>query len=136
MRPTRCREKYAELFGDPTAAGNRARLARRAGWRVQAPTEVVGHNMGFDLPFLMRLGFTPGRVVDTVLASQVLHAGDVVAKHGLRDVAARHLGLTLDKEPQQADWAGTRTLAGRRRLGVTRYTEKLNTPIQVPVWTA
>ncbi|HYH69232.1 MAG TPA: DNA polymerase, partial [Urbifossiella sp.] len=24
----------------------------------------------------------------------------------------------------------TRTLAGRRRLGVTRYTEKLNTPIQ------
>src|SRR5262249_182355 len=37
---------------------------------------VVGHNLGFDLPFLMRHGFTPGRVYDTMLASQVLYAGD------------------------------------------------------------
>ncbi|HYH69594.1 MAG TPA: hypothetical protein VD866_33165, partial [Urbifossiella sp.] len=43
-----------------------------------ATAGVVGHNLGFDLPFLMRLGFTPGRVVDTLLASQVLHAGDIV----------------------------------------------------------
>jgi ribonuclease D len=74
-----------------------------------ARAEVVGHNLGFDLPFLMRLGFTPGRVVDTMLASQVLHAGDLAARHGLRDVAARHLGLTLEKELQQADWAGPLT---------------------------
>ncbi|HYH67807.1 MAG TPA: hypothetical protein VD866_24130, partial [Urbifossiella sp.] len=74
-----------------------------------AGVDVVGHNLGFDLPFLMRIGFAPGRVIDTMLASQVLHAGDIAVKHGLRDVAVRHLGLTLDKELQQADWAGTLT---------------------------
>ncbi|MBN9520298.1 DUF3987 domain-containing protein, partial [bacterium] len=89
-------------FADPAAA-----LAPV--FEALAGVAVVGHNLGFDLPFLMRLGFTPGRVIDTMLASQVLHAGDMATRHGLRDVAARHLGLTLDKELQQADWAGDLT---------------------------
>ncbi|MBN9523104.1 DUF3987 domain-containing protein, partial [bacterium] len=89
-------------FADPAAA-----LAPV--FEALATTGVVGHNLGFDTPFLMRLGFTPGRVIDTMLASQVLHAGDMATRHGLRDVAARHLGLTLDKELQQADWAGDLT---------------------------
>jgi hypothetical protein len=33
------REKNAELFGEPTTAGNRAWLARRVGWRLQALAE-------------------------------------------------------------------------------------------------
>jgi hypothetical protein len=33
------REKYADLFGEPTAAGDRAWLARRVGWRLQALAE-------------------------------------------------------------------------------------------------
>lgn len=38
--------------------------------------EVVGHNLQFDLRWLCSLGFVPGRVYDTMLASQVLHAGE------------------------------------------------------------
>jgi DNA polymerase I len=68
--------------------------------------ELVGHNLGFDLPFLMRLGFVPGRVLDTMLASQVLHAGNRAIGHSLKEVAHRHLGVTLDKEMQTADWSG------------------------------
>ena len=71
--------------------------------------EVIGHNLGFDLPFLIRLGFTPGRVGDTILASQLLHAGEITTKHGLKDVAARVLGLILDKDLQLANWSGPLT---------------------------
>ena len=63
-----------------------------------AGRELIGHNLGFDLPFLARLGFVPGRVQDTMLASQVLEAGDRSARHGLKDVVARHLGRVIDKE--------------------------------------
>jgi DNA polymerase I-like protein with 3'-5' exonuclease and polymerase domains len=75
-------------------------------WPALAATEVVGHNLGFDLPFLMKLGFVPGRVRDTMLASQVLHAGDRSVSHALKDVAQQRLGITLDKELQTADWSG------------------------------
>ena len=71
--------------------------------------EVIGHNFGFDLPFLLRLGFTPGRVGDTILASQLLHAGEITTRHGLKDVAARVLSLTLDKDLQSANWSGPLT---------------------------
>src|SRR5262249_14812010 len=37
--------------------------------------EVIGHHLQFDLRFLAPLGFIPGRVYDTRLASQVLYAG-------------------------------------------------------------
>jgi DNA polymerase I-like protein with 3'-5' exonuclease and polymerase domains len=75
-------------------------------WPVLAGVEVVGHNLGFDLPFLMKLGFVPGRVRDTMLASQVLHAGDRSIGHALKELAHRHLGLAVDKELQTADWSG------------------------------
>jgi DNA polymerase I-like protein with 3'-5' exonuclease and polymerase domains len=80
-------------------------------WPVLAGVEVVGHNLGFDLPFLMKLGFVPGRVRDTMLASQVLHAGDRTIGHSLKELAQRHLGLNLDKELQTADWSGPLTQA-------------------------
>lgn len=73
-------------------------------WASLASVELVGHNLGFDLPFLMRLGFTPGRLADTMLASQILGAGDITTRHTLKDIAARHLDRTLDKELQNADW--------------------------------
>ena len=72
--------------------------------------EVVGHNIAFDLRMLAPLGFVPGRVFDTMLASQVLHAGERTAtnaplRHGLDDAADRELGHTLDKSHQKADWS-------------------------------
>src|SRR4051794_9548273 len=33
------RDKYAEVFGEPAISGNRAWLARRVGWRMQALAE-------------------------------------------------------------------------------------------------
>ncbi|HYH63968.1 MAG TPA: DUF2924 domain-containing protein [Urbifossiella sp.] len=39
MTAAELREKYAELFGEPAASGNRAWLARRVGWRMQARAE-------------------------------------------------------------------------------------------------
>jgi DNA polymerase I-like protein with 3'-5' exonuclease and polymerase domains len=77
---------------------------------VLAQVEVLGHNLQFDLRFLARLGFTPGRVFDTQLASQVLHAGEradnnALLRHALKDVAARELGRGVDKSEQTSDWS-------------------------------
>ncbi len=89
-------------FPDPRAAFDEL-------FEVLARAGIVGHNLGFDLPFLIRLGFTPGRVFDTIIASQVMHAGNIAIRHGLKDVAARVLGLTIDKTEQKADWSKTLT---------------------------
>ncbi|HYH67848.1 MAG TPA: DUF2924 domain-containing protein [Urbifossiella sp.] len=39
MTAAELRDKYAAVFGEPAASGNRAWLARRVGWRVQALAE-------------------------------------------------------------------------------------------------
>jgi DNA polymerase-1 len=70
---------------------------------------IVGHNLGFDLPFLMRLGFTPGRVFDTILASQILQAGDITADNSLKAVAKHYLDITLEKSHQKDDWSDSLT---------------------------
>ncbi|AWM36961.1 DNA polymerase I, thermostable [Gemmata obscuriglobus] len=93
-----------DLFALPDPAAALAPLLE-----ALTAVEVVGQNLGFDLPFLMRLGFVPGRVRDTMLASQVLHAGNRTTGHSLKDLAHRHLGLELDKGLQTADWSGPLT---------------------------
>src|SRR5262249_48933760 len=55
-----------------------------------AGVEVIGHNLQFDLRVLASLGFAPGRVYDTLLASRVLYAGrrddkNAPLRHGLGD---------------------------------------------------
>lgn len=76
-----------------------------------AGVEVVGHNLQFDLQFLARLGFVPGVAFDTMVASQLLHAGDREAdtnarmRHGLVDVLERELGIAVDKAQQKSDWS-------------------------------
>lgn len=73
--------------------------------------EVVGHNLQFDLRFLAKLGFVPGNVFCTMLAGQVLHAGERDddtngwIKHSLAVVLERELGVTLDKRHQKSDWS-------------------------------
>jgi hypothetical protein len=39
MPVSRLRERYAEVFGEPTASGNRQWLYRRVAWRIQALAE-------------------------------------------------------------------------------------------------
>jgi hypothetical protein len=65
---------------------------------------LVAHNALFDLGFLASFGFEAGEVADTMLLSQLLHAGAKVeplkrgqTSHSLDSVAERELGLTLDK---------------------------------------
>jgi DNA polymerase I len=77
---------------------------------------VVAHNALFDLRFLSSLGFEPGKVADTMILSQLLHAGSKVeplkrgqTSHSLDSVAERELGLGLDKTHQSGEWGGTLT---------------------------
>ncbi|MSR55153.1 MAG: DUF3987 domain-containing protein [Gemmataceae bacterium] len=77
-----------------------------------AECELVGHNLAFDLGFLSRLGFRPGKVRDTILLSQVLYAsahtkGVARVKHGLKDCLQREIGIQVDKDLQKSNWAGT-----------------------------
>lgn len=39
MSAAELRDRYAAVFGEPAASGNRAWLARRVGWRMQALPE-------------------------------------------------------------------------------------------------
>ena len=73
-----------------------------------ATVEIVGHNLGFDVRFLAKLGFVPGRVFCTMLASQVLHAGERVG-HKLADVLQRELDISISKDEQKSNWSGTLT---------------------------
>jgi DNA polymerase-1 len=73
-------------------------------WPALASKVVVAHNAAFDLAFLMRRGFTPGRVVDTLILSQLLYAGLEGYSHSLAACVARELGEELDKAEQVSDW--------------------------------
>jgi DNA polymerase I-like protein with 3'-5' exonuclease and polymerase domains len=84
-------------------------------WGPLATVVVVGHNLLFDLQFLASLGFAPGACRDTMLMSQVLHAGDRDARgHKLADCCRRELGEAVGKAEQSSDWSGTLT-AGQLR---------------------
>src|SRR5215208_6962063 len=83
---------------------------------ILAEATLVAHNALFDLGFLAALGFEPGKVADTMILSQLLHAGSKVeplkrgqTSHGLAAVVERELGLELDKTHQSSDWGGTLT---------------------------
>jgi hypothetical protein len=71
---------------------------------------VVAHNALFDVGFLSSLGFIPGKAVDTMILSQLLHAGSKVeplkrgqTSHSLDSVVERELGLEFDKTHQSSD---------------------------------
>jgi DNA polymerase-1 len=79
-----------------------------------AEAEVVLHNAAFDLGFLWKLGFVPGRVHDTLLLSNVLYAGGhtrgvAPLRHGLKDCCRRELSIELAKDLQSSDWSGPLT---------------------------
>jgi DNA polymerase I-like protein with 3'-5' exonuclease and polymerase domains len=66
--------------------------------------ELVFHNAEFDLPFLMRLDFTPsGPIRDTIVMSRLLTAGTREG-NDLGECARRELGLTMDKDLQRSNW--------------------------------
>jgi len=95
---------------------------------------LIAHSAKFELSFLVPLGYTPGRLTDTMLLSTILHghkgplapddtpdedildedeAGEHWQRrgHALADVVKRELHRDLSKELQVSDWRGPLTNA-------------------------
>lgn len=73
---------------------------------LEGPT-LIGHNLKFDLTFLLQAGVWAGpgtRLWDTALAEQVLEAS--ARMPSLADLSERYTGQTLDKALQASDWTG------------------------------
>ena len=68
-------------------------------------TVFIGHNLKFDLRFLMHAGIMPGKNVtffDTLLADQVLRGSR--SPRALKAVVGHYLGEIIDKTQQAAEW--------------------------------
>jgi ribonuclease D len=64
----------------------------------------IGHNIGFDLGFLRaKYGVKCWKAYDTMIISQLLSAGILTHRHGLKDCCERYLGIVVDKTEQSAD---------------------------------
>lgn len=65
----------------------------------------IAHNAKFDAKWTKHtLGVELGCLFDTLLASQLISAGDQEDRHGLEAVAARYLNETIDKAERLSDW--------------------------------
>jgi DNA polymerase-1 len=65
----------------------------------------VAHNAKFDSKWVAHhLGTDVGGIFDTMLASQLISAGERDRRHGLADVSAFFLGIEVDKSEQVSDW--------------------------------
>jgi len=71
---------------------------------AQRPIKIA-HNAKFDAKFIKHnLGVDLGGIFDTLLASQLVSAGDIEERHGLEAVAGRYLNETVDKTQRLSDW--------------------------------
>ncbi len=67
----------------------------------------IAHNAKFDAKWTKHhLGVELCGVFDTMLASQLVSAGDTDERHSLAVVAERYLGEAVDKSEQVSDWSG------------------------------
>ena len=75
---------------------------------LAAPRPVkVAHNAKFDAKWTKHQFDTElGGLFDTMLASQLVSAGESEDRHSLAAVAARYLDETVDKSEQLSDWSG------------------------------
>jgi DNA polymerase-1 len=65
----------------------------------------IAHNAKFDAKFIKHvLGTDLGGIFDTLLASQLLGAGDIEERHGLEAVASRYLNEAVDKTERLSNW--------------------------------
>lgn len=87
-----------ELRTHPDLAPLRALLA--------APKPIkIAHNAKFDAKWVRHhLGTDVNGIFDTLLASQLIAAGDQDRRHNLAEVASFFLGTELDKSEQVSDW--------------------------------
>ncbi|MEP6636776.1 MAG: DNA polymerase [Acidobacteriota bacterium] len=73
---------------------------------LSAPRPIkIAHNAKFDAKFVKHtLGADLGGLFDTLLASQLVSAGDIEERHGLDVVASRYLNEFVDKTERLSNW--------------------------------
>src|SRR5690349_6478913 len=73
---------------------------------LAAPRPIkIAHNAKFDAKFLKHnVGVDLGGLFDTLLASQLVGAGDIEERHGLETVAGRYLNELVDKSERLSNW--------------------------------
>src|SRR5437667_8318118 len=73
---------------------------------LAAPRPIkIAHNAKFDAKFIKHnLGVDIGGVFDTLLASQLVSAGDIEQRHGLEAIAGRYLNEAVDKSERLSNW--------------------------------
>jgi DNA polymerase-1 len=91
-------------FGNGDAAGSDALAPLRR--LLEAPRPIkIAHNAKFDAKFIKHnLGVDLGGLFDTLLASQLVGAGDIEERHGLEMVASRYLNESVDKSERLSNW--------------------------------
>ncbi|HEV7905587.1 MAG TPA: DNA polymerase, partial [Pyrinomonadaceae bacterium] len=102
-----------DLFknGDGNGAANDSLAPLRQLLAAPRPVKVA-HNAKFDAKWVKhQLGTELGGIFDTMLASQIVSAGESEDRHSLAAVAARYLDETVDKSEQVSDWGGTLSAA-------------------------
>jgi DNA polymerase I-like protein with 3'-5' exonuclease and polymerase domains len=73
---------------------------------LAAPRPIkIAHNAKFDAKFIKHnFGIDLGGLFDTLLASQIVSAGDIEERHGLNAIAARYLNEEVDKAERLSNW--------------------------------
>ena len=73
---------------------------------LSAPRPIkIAHNAKFDAKFLKHnLGVDMVGLFDTLLASQLVSAGDIEERHGLEAIAGRYLNEAVDKTERLSNW--------------------------------
>ena len=65
----------------------------------------IAHNAKFDAKFIKHnLGIEVVGLFDTLLASQLVSAGDIEERHGLEAIAGRYLNEAVDKSERLSNW--------------------------------
>src|SRR6266576_7062245 len=65
----------------------------------------IAHNAKFDAKFIKHnLGVDMIGIFDTLLASQLVSAGDIEERHGLAAITERYLNETVDKTERLSNW--------------------------------
>jgi DNA polymerase-1 len=65
----------------------------------------IAHNAKFDAKFIKHnFGIDVGGLFDTLLASQLVSAGDIEERHGLEAIAGRYLNQVVDKSERLSNW--------------------------------
>ena len=93
-----------DAFGNGDLSNNEAlNPARRL---LAAPRPIkIAHNAKFDAKFIKHnLGVDLGGLFDTLLAGQLISAGNIEERHGLEVVASRYLNESVDKSERLSNW--------------------------------